>query len=149
MYFLKSNLPSNYLFSTSKIWQEIISTPKTSVPQTKQLFQIQPGSQTHHFLCNTNRLQCQTFTAQRGRTPLPMWEGAEFQLCFEHWVLAPVTIREQQGWAALEQGEACLHHGQGNVLPKQGAVLQHLFYSSNATVHVIPTISFTPPLHAQ
>lgn len=138
---------SNCLFHFT-IWKEVIKNiqniykniykiyTKTPVPQKHTTVSIQPGSQTHHFLCYTNRLQCQIFTAHQGHTPLPMAEGAEFQLCFEHQMLAPVTIREQQGWAALEQGEACLHHGQGSVLHNQGAVLQHLIYSLSVTVHI-------------
>lgn len=71
-------------------------TPKPpKYPQNTIL--IQPRSQTHHFLRNTDRLQCQTFTAHQGHAPQPMGAGAEFQLYFEHWVLASVTIREQQG----------------------------------------------------
>lgn len=112
---------------------------------------IQPGSQTCHFPCNTNNLQCQTFTAHRGLPPAPLsvGPGAPFQLFLRHPVLAPATIREQQAWDCTGRKERVATAWAGQCPPQAGCSPTASLIFKGWLYISLPTVSFTPSSPAQ
>lgn len=132
VFFLKSEIASlNF-----KIWHRAISTPETPMPPKRPTTSIQPGSQTYHFPCHSDRLPCQTFHCPPGtltRTPAHGPRGSISALPGAP-LLAPETIRAQQVWSCTGR-ERVPTAWVGQCPPQEGCSL--LFLNGDNTYHCL------------
>ena len=112
-----------------KIWHRAISTPKTPMPQNTQPPQL--SLEARPTISHATPTGCSARpslpTGDPHPHPCPGAQGLHFSSAWGTQCWLQRRSGSSRPGAALGGGRGCPQHGQGSVLPKQGAVLQLLF----------------------